>query len=90
MPTGILFVKVNLNNCDEVLPAAISDLNDLLGRQGALQAFLHKGPAQQGSEHVLLRLAVLSMFSVHDLTATSGDQQLRCGHIAWGQVSKLV
>ncbi len=68
---------MNLNDCDEVLPAAMADLNDLLGRQGALQAFLHKGPTQQRSEHVLLQLAVLSMFSMHDIAAASANQQLR-------------
>lgn len=77
MSVGILFSKVNLNDCDEVLPAAMADLKDLLSRQGTLQAFLHPGPTQQGSEHVLLQLAVLSMFSMHDLAGASGDQQLR-------------
>lgn len=77
MPAGILFSKVNLNDCDEVLPAAIADLNDFLGRQGALQAFLHKGPAQQSSEHVLLQLAVVSMFSMQDIAGAAGEQQLR-------------
>ena len=77
VPAGILFSKVNLSSCDEVLPAALADLNDLLERQGPLQAFLRKGPAQQSSEHILLQLAVLAMFSMFDITGTSGDQQLR-------------
>ena len=74
---GILFSKVNLNDCDEVLPAAIADLNDLLSRQGVLQAFLVNKPAQQSNEHVLLQLAVLSMFSMYDITDSGRDQQHR-------------
>ncbi|KAA6424776.1 MAG: hypothetical protein FRX49_05443 [Trebouxia sp. A1-2] len=85
---GILFSKVNLNDCDELLPAAMADLNDLLGRQGALQAFLHKGPTQQRSEHVLLQLAVLSMFSMHDIAAAPTDQQLRYAEVMKQDVLK--
>ncbi|DBA73433.1 TPA: hypothetical protein ACH3X1_011469 [Trebouxia sp. C0004] len=85
---GILFSKVNLNDCDEVLPAAMADLHDLLGRQGALQAFLHKGPTQQRSEHVLLQLAVLSMFSMHDIAAASAEQQLRYAEVMKQDVLK--
>ena len=78
MCAGILFSKVNLSDCDEVLPAAISDLNDLLGRQAVLQAFLVNKGAQNSREHVLLQLAVLSMFSMHDITSAADDQSRRC------------
>ena len=78
MCAGILFSKVNLSDCDVVLPAAISDLNDLLGRQAVLQAFLVNKPGQQSREHVLLQLAVLSMFSMHDITSAADDQSRRC------------
>lgn len=73
---GILFSKVNLNDCDEVLPAAMADLRDLLTREGALQALVHKSPGQQSKEHVLLQLAVLSMFSLYDITSANQGQKL--------------
>lgn len=73
---GILFSKVNLNDCDEVLPAATADLRDLLTREGAVQALVHKSPGQQSKEHVLLQLAVLSMFSLYDITTTQQGQKL--------------
>ena len=67
---------MNLNDCDEVLPAAIADLNDLLSREGAVRALVHKSPGQQNKEHVLLQLAVLSMFSMHDITSAQQGQKL--------------
>ena len=73
---GILFSKVNLNNCDEMLPAAIADLRDLLSREGTLQALVHKSLGKQSKEHVLLQLAVLSMFSLYDITSTHEEQKL--------------
>ena len=77
---GILFSKVNLNDCDEVLPAAIADLRDLLSREGALQALVHKSPGRQSKEHVLLQLVVLSIFSLYDITCTHQGQKLGWAH----------
>lgn len=73
---GTLFSKVNLSDCDQILPAAVADLQDFLGRDGALQAFTQRANSPQGCEHVLLQLAVLSMFSLYDLSATAAGQTL--------------
>ena len=59
-----------------MLPAAIADLRDVLTREGALQALMHKSPGQQSKEHVLLQLAVLSMFSLYDITSIHQEQKL--------------
>lgn len=77
---GILFSRVNLNDCDEVLPAAVADLRDLLSREGALQALVHKSPGRQSKEHVLLQLAVLSIFSLYDITSPHQGQKLGWAH----------
>lgn len=73
---GTLFSKVNLSDCDQILPAAVADLQDFLSRDGALQAFTQRANSPQGCEHVLLQLAVLSMFSLYDLSATAVGQTL--------------
>ena len=68
---GTLFSKVNLSDCEQILPAAIFDVQDFLSRDGALQAFTHKANSPQGANNVLLQLAVLSMFSLFDVSGSS-------------------
>lgn len=54
----------------------MADLQDFLSREGALQALTHKASSAQGREHVLLQVAVLSMFSLYDVTASAAAQHL--------------